>query len=126
MLSVLVGNILSTIALGALMKKPPTVQKFAKGDIINILDELNAMIKLEFIAVVEAPNTLRQIDVISDVNKIQREVVQNVTNGLSTKFFLMCNQAGLKKDYIYTYITRKTLYEIWGYMREHNFTPKKG
>ena len=58
--------------------------------------------------------------------KIQKEIVTNITKGLSTKFFLMCNNAGLKREYVLTYITRKTLYEIWKYMKEHNFTPKKG
>ena len=124
---VMVGNILSTFVLSKVMAKPtPPPVKFGKGDIVNIIDELNTMIQLEFIAVVEAPNTLRQVEVISDVEKIQKEIVTNITKGLSTKFFLMCNNAGLKREYVLTYITRKTLYEIWKYMKEHNFTPKKG
>ena len=114
-----------TFILSILTPKPPQI-KFAKGDIMNLLEELNAMIKIEFIAVVEAPNMVRQISVISDIEKIQKEIVRNVVNGLSTKFFIMCNNAGLKREYILTYITRKTLYEIWGYIKDHNFTPKKG
>lgn len=124
--AVLLANVASTLILGMVMPKPTQVAKFAKGDIANILDELNLLIKLEFIAVVEAPNTIRQIDYISDIEKIQKEVIKNVVDSLSTKFFLMANNAGLKRSYIISYITRNTLYEIWKYIREHNFTPKKG
>ena len=125
-LGVMIGNLISTLVLSVLSPKPVPNLKFSKGDMVNIIDELNALIKLEFIAVVEAPNMVRQIDYISDIEKIQKEIVKNVVGSLSTKFFVMCNNAGLKREYVLRYITRKTLYEIWGYIKEHNFTPKKG
>jgi hypothetical protein len=91
----------------------------------NILNELNVLIDIEFLSIVEAPNFVRQAEIIGDFEKVQTELTKNVLNSLSTAFFLQANQAGLKQDYIMTYVARKCTMVIIDYMKEHNLSLKK-
>jgi hypothetical protein len=91
---------------------------------MGILGELNSLIDIEFMTVVEAPNAVRQVDIISDFEKVQTEVTRNVLNSLSTAFFIQANAAGLKQEYIMTYVARKTTLVVIDYMKTHNFNFK--
>lgn len=106
-------------------RSPKPIPPRQSGMMIDILNELDALVNIEFLSVVEIPNMVRQVDSIYDFEKVQTEVTKNVINSLSTTFFLQCNAAGLKRDYIITYITRRSTFKVIDYCREHNFTLKK-
>ena len=93
--------------------------------ITNIIDEMNMLVDIEFISVVEAPMMTQDLQVITNFEEFQKEIVQNVLVGLSTQFYLSANMAGMTRAYINQYITRRTTYKIVDYMRNHNFTPSE-
>ena len=93
--------------------------------ITNIIDEMNMLVDIEFISVVEAPMMTQDLQVITNFEEFQKEIVQNVLAGLSTQFYLSANMAGMTRAYINQYITRRTTYKIVDYMRNHNFTPSE-
>lgn len=93
--------------------------------ITNIIDEMNMLVDIEFISVVEAPMMTQDLQVITNFEEFQKEIVQNVLIGLSTQFYLSANMAGVTRAYINQYITRRTTYKIVDYMRNHNFTPSE-
>lgn len=93
--------------------------------ITNIIDEMNMLVDIEFISVVEAPMMTQDLQVITNFEEFQKEIVQNVLVGLSTQFYLSANMAGMTIAYINQYITRRTTYKIVDYMRNHNFTPSE-
>lgn len=93
--------------------------------ITNIIDEMNMLVDIEFISVVEAPMMTQDLQVITNFEEFQKEIVQNVLIGLSTQFYLSANMAGMTRAYINQYITRRTTYKIVDYMRNHNFTPSE-
>ena len=125
----LMANIVSDIAVFGIqsifVKKKPQVTPYNKDAMAGLLSELNMLIDIEFLSIVEAPNVIRQVDIIGDFEKVQTELTKNVLNSLSTSFFLRANQAGLKQEYVMTYVTRKSTMVILEYMREHNFSLKK-
>ena len=91
--------------------------------ITAIIDEMNILVDIEFISVVEAPMMVQDLQVITNFEEYQKEIVRNVVDGLSTQFYLSANMAGITRAYINQYITRRTTYKIVDYMRTHNFTP---
>lgn len=91
--------------------------------ITTIIDELNMLVDIEFISVIEAPMMVQDLQVITNFEEYQKEIVSNIVEGLSTQFYLSANMAGITRDYINQYITRRTTYKIVDYMRTHNFTP---
>lgn len=93
--------------------------------ITNIIDEMNMLVDIEFISVVEAPMMTQDLQVITNFEEFQKEIVQNVLIGLSTQFYLSANMGGMTRAYINQYITRRTTYKIVDYMRNHNFTPSE-
>lgn len=93
--------------------------------ITNIIDEMNMLVDIEFISVVEAPMMTQDLQVITNFEEFQKEIVQNILVGLSTQFYLSANMAGMTRAYINQYITRRTTYKIVDYMRNHNFTPSE-
>ena len=93
--------------------------------ITSIIDEMNMLVDIEFISVVEAPMMTQDLQVITNFEEFQKEIVQNVLVGLSTQFYLSANMAGVTRAYINQYITRRTTYKIVDYMRNHNFTPSE-
>jgi len=93
--------------------------------ITTIIDEMNMLVDIEFISVVEAPMMTQDLQVITNFEEFQKEIVQNVLVGLSTQFYLSANMAGMTRAYINQYITRRTTYKIVDYMRNHNFTPSE-
>lgn len=93
--------------------------------ITSIIDEMNMLVDIEFISVVEAPMMTQDLQVITNFEEFQKEIVQNVLVGLSTQFYLSANMAGMTIAYINQYITRRTTYKIVDYMRNHNFTPSE-
>lgn len=93
--------------------------------ITNIIDEMNMLVDIEFISVVEAPMMTQDLQVITNFEEFQKEIVQNILIGLSTQFYLSANMAGMTRSYINQYITRRTTYKIVDYMRNHNFTPSE-
>lgn len=93
--------------------------------ITSIIDEMNMLVDIEFISVVEAPMMTQDLQVITNFEEFQKEIVQNVLIGLSTQFYLSANMAGMTRAYINQYITRRTTYKIVDYMRNHNFTPSE-
>lgn len=93
--------------------------------ITSIIDEMNMLVDIEFISVVEAPMMTQDLQVITNFEEFQKEIVQNVLVGLSTQFYLSANMAGMTRAYINQYIARRTTYKIVDYMRNHNFTPSE-
>lgn len=93
--------------------------------ITAIIDEMNMLVDIEFISVVEAPMMTQDLQVITNFEEFQKEIVQNVLVGLSAQFYLSANMAGMTRAYINQYITRRTTYKIVDYMRNHNFTPSE-
>ena len=93
--------------------------------ITSIIDEMNMLVDIEFISVVEAPMMTQDLQVITNFEEFQKEIVQNALVGLSTQFYLSANMAGMTRAYINQYITRRTTYKIVDYMRNHNFTPSE-
>lgn len=120
-----VANVISTVLIGAFTPKPQMPMKLARGDMINLIEEINALVDLEFLAVVEAPNVIRKIDTITDFDEIQKEITRSVVEAFSTKLFIMANNAGLKRKFILTVVTRRTTYNLFKYMKTHNFSLKK-
>ncbi len=102
------------------MNPPVPIQQ---KTITNIIDEMNILVDIEFISVIEAPMMTQDLQVITNFEEFQKEIVQNVISGLSTQFYLSANMAGITRSYINQYITRRTTYKIVDYMRNHNFTP---
>ena len=125
--SIIIGETLSNLVTPMLIKRLGVGQQPqpTPSTIPDILKYLNILVDSEFVAVVEVPNMIKNIQLISDFEKVQTEITKNVLNGLSTAFFLKVNMAGLKKDYIITYVTRRTNAKILSYISEHNFTLKK-
>ena len=121
----IVSEVILTVIQTKFMKKKAPTPPFNKDAMPNILHELNALIDIEFLSIVEAPNVVRGVDAIGDFEKVQTEVTKNVLNSLSTAFFLQANQAGLKQEYIMTYVARKSTMVIIEYMKTHNFNFKK-
>ena len=111
--------------IGKIVSSKDPVPPYKPGSMIDMLNELDALVNIEFLSVVEIPNKVRSNEVISDFEKAQTEVTKNVLNSLTTIFFKQANIAGLKRDYIITYITRRVTFKIIDYCREHNFTLKK-
>lgn len=93
--------------------------------ITAIVDELNMLVDIEFISVIEAPMMVQDLQVITNFEEYQKEIVKNVIDGLSTQFYLSANMAGITRAYINQYVTRRTTYKIVDYMRSHNFTPSE-
>jgi hypothetical protein len=122
-LATIISDVIMIIIQSKFMKKPPAAP-FHKDAMMGILGELNSLIDIEFMTVVEAPNAVRQVDIISDFEKVQTEVTRNVLNSLSTAFFVQANAAGLKQEYIMTYVARKTTLVVIDYMKTHNFNFK--
>ena len=122
-LAKVLSDVVMIIIQSRFMKKPVPAS-FNKDALPGILNELNALIDIEFLSIVEAPNYVRQADVITDFEKVQTEVTKNVLNSLSTAFFVKANQAGLKQEYVMTYVARKSTMIIIEYMKEHNFNFK--
>ena len=100
---------------------PPPVQKPL---IANLLAELDLLIDMEIVGVVEVPLLVKDIPLITDFKEVQLEVIRNVTDSLSSAFFLEANRCGLKRNYILVYITRRTHAKLLEFMKEHNFTLK--
>ena len=124
--AIVIGDLLSNALTPMILKKvmkptlPPPQMKLAE-----ILDTVSKLVDLEFIAVVELPNSIKGIELITEFEKAQTEIVKNVMKSFSTTFFLQANAAGVKMDYITTFCTRVTNAKLMGYMKEHNFTLKK-
>lgn len=102
------------------MNPPVPIQQ---KTITNIIDEMNILVDIEFISVIEAPMMTQDLQVITNFEEFQKEIVQNVIGSLSTQFYLSANMAGITRSYINQYVTRRTTYKIVDYMRSHNFTP---
>lgn len=124
--AVIVGNLLVNLALPALMKhlNPPQLPP-KQYDLSETFNILNKLVELEFISVIEVPYYVKGINVIGDFRKVQTEIVNNVMNALSSKFLMSCNSAGIKLDYVITFVTRTTNAKLIDYMKIHNFTLKK-
>ena len=125
--SIVLGETLSNLVTPMVIKRLGIGQQPqpTPSTIPDIMNHLNILVDSEFVAVVEVPNMIKNIQLISDFEKVQTEITKNVLNGLSTAFFIKVNMAGLKKDYIITYVTRRTNAKILNYINEHNFTLKK-
>lgn len=126
-ISFILGGITTNLITPMIIKRLGLNQPIqpTPSTIPEILGYLNTLIDSEFSSVVELPNTVRGIQLISDFEKVQTEITKNVLNGLSTAFFIKVNMAGLKRDYIITYVTRRATMKIMGYISVNNFSLKK-
>lgn len=123
-LASMVSDTLMVFLQSKFMPRKPQAP-YNKDAMMGLLAELNALIDIEFLSIVEAPNSIRDVDVIADFEKVQTEVTKNVLNSLSTTFFIQANNAGLKQEYIMTYVARKSTMVVIEYMKTHNFSLKK-
>lgn len=127
-LSVAIGLLLAGLVKFIIMNflgasgKAPMIAPGQKPAITDVLSELNMLIQLECVAVIDAPQSVKQIPLINDFQEVQMEIIHNVLESLSMGFWAYCNQAGLKKSYIITYVTRRSHAEILSFMQEHNFS----
>ena len=126
-LAVVVGNLIVNVVAPLVLKKfsKPAEPKPTDITLPTLLDYLNKMVELEFISVVEVPNYITEKNLVTDFEVVQTEIVKNVMNAFSSSFFKGANIAGVKQDYIITFVTRSTNAKLLGYMREHNFKLKK-
>jgi hypothetical protein len=125
---VIVGNLVVSLLVPLLMKKVSGGKEELKPTQITLptlLDYLNKLVELEFISVVEVPSYINGKNLITDFEEIQTEIVKNVMNSFSTSFFKGANMAGVKRDYLITFVTRATNARLIGYMKDHNFSLKK-
>lgn len=88
----------------------------------ELLQSLDVLINLEFVAVVEAPMMTQDLKVINDFEKYQSEITHSVISSLSTGFYLTANMTGVTSEYIRQYVARRVTYKLVDYMRVNNFT----
>jgi len=103
------------------MNNGPSIPPGPKPAMSDILSEVSMIIKLECIGVIDIPQSVKNIPLITDFENIQKEIIHNVLESFSTQFWQNCNRAGLKRQYIITYVTRKTHAEILSFINEHNY-----
>lgn len=87
----------------------------------DLLAELNMLVKLECIALIEVPQSVKTIPLITEFNELQIRITHNILESLSSNFWRTCNMAGLTRQYIIRYVTRNTQAEMLQFMSEHNY-----
>ena len=102
----------------------PAMSPMPKVPISDLLAEINMLIELECVAVIDVPQSIKDIPLINDFHDIQTQIITNVINSFSSTMWRTCNAAGLKRSYIITYVTRRTQAEILNFMSQHNYAPK--
>ena len=86
---------------------PPPIRSLS---IDELLQSLDVLINLEFVAVVEAPMMTQDLKVINDFEKYQSEITHSVISSLSTGFYLTANMTGVTSEYIRQYVARRVTY----------------
>lgn len=128
--AIIIGDLFTKLAIPIIFKKfgiggselPPTI---FQGTMQDLLSQLSLLVDQEFIAVVEIPQMINDVPLITDFEKVQTEIVKNVMFSLSTLFFQKANMMGLKRHYLIEFVTRRTNLKMLQYMKNHNFNVKQ-
>ena len=96
-----------------------------KPKMVDILTELDMLIQIECVGLIDIPQNIKSIPLITDFREIQMELIHNVLESLSSTFWMECNRCGLKKDYIITYTTRRANEEILKFIKKYNYDLSK-
>ena len=123
-ISIVLGNFLFQLIMRFITPKAPIVPMGPKPVMANILSELDLLIDMECIGVIDIPMVVKTIPLIQDFSEVQKEIIHNVIESLSTSFWQECNRAGLKRAYIITYVTRRSHIKILEFMKDHNYSMK--
>ena len=116
-LAILITNIVSNM-MGPNIAAPLG----PKPSIADLLSELNMLIELECIALIDIPQSVKAIPLITDFQSLQNELIHNVVESLSTRMWREFNNAGVKRNYVLKYITRKCHAEMLKFMENNNFS----
>lgn len=92
-----------------------------KPKMVDILTELDMLIQIECVGLIDLPQNVKNIPLITDFREIQMELIHNVLEALSTSFWMECNRVGLKREYIITYTTRRANEEILKFIKKYNY-----
>ena len=92
-----------------------------KPKMVDILTELDMLIQIECVGLIDLPQNVKNIPLITDFREIQMELIHNVLEALSSNFWMECNRCGLKRDYIITYTTRRANEEILKFIKKYNY-----
>ena len=123
-IAIIAGNISLNLIMKIFTKPMAPPPMGPKPVIANILSELDLLIEMECIGIIEIPMIVKTIPLIQDFSEVQKELIHNVINSLSSSFWAEANRAGLKRAYIITYVTRRSHLKILDFMKEHNYSMK--
>lgn len=123
-IAIVSANIITPVVMKAIIPPKPLPPMGPKPMIANILAEIDLLIELEIVAVVDVPMAVKEIPLIQDFKEVQKEVVFNVLQSLSTAFIAEVNKAGLKQAYLHSYVVRNTNAKLLDFIKQHNFTMK--
>ena len=114
--AILLGISIIFPSKGAMMGITPP-----KPKMVELLTEIDMLIQIECVGLIDIPQNVKNIPLITDFRDVQKELVHNVLESLSTSFWRECNNAGLKRDYIITYVTRRSNEEILRFIKKYNY-----
>ena len=121
--AVIIGTVIANIISGFLMSQgAANVPLGPKPAIADLLAELNMLVSLECVALIDVPQSVKAIPLITDFQEIQTELIHNVLESLSSRMWMEFNRAGIKKKYVITYVTRRAHAEILTFMESNNFS----
>lgn len=92
-----------------------------KPKMVELLTEIDMLIQIECVGLIDIPQNVKNIPLITDFRDVQKELVHNVLEALSSSFWRECNSSGLKRDYIITYVTRRANEEILRFIKKYNY-----
>lgn len=92
-----------------------------KPKMVDVLTELDMLIQIECVGLIDLPQNIKSIPLITDFREVQMELIHNVLEALSTSFWMECNRVGLKREYIITYTTRRANEEILRFIKKYNY-----
>ena len=96
-------------------------EKLAASSMQDIINELNALIELEFMFSLELPYEGKDVKRITDFEAVLQDITQGVIACLDEEtFFARARYTGLSEEAIYNYITRQSTLRIISYMKETN------
>ena len=93
----------------------------SKPKMVDVLTEIDMLIQIECVGLIDLPQNIKTIPLITDFREIQMELIHNVIEALSTSFWIECNRVGLKREYIITYTTRRANEEILKFIKKYNY-----
>jgi len=102
-------------------------EKLSSSSMQDIVNELNALVELEFMFALELPYEGKDVKRITDFESVLQDITQGVMACLDQEtFFARARYAGLSDEMVYNYITRQATLRVISYMKETNtgITPR--